>query len=108
MKRTMLMVCAALSTMLMPDLAQAAESASIVYENPERTHSFSAQGDIIVGAPIDVKKPRGDRDHHEHGQGSPLTACSTVEYRCIAMGRSVLAVPPKLSATSVYTTKGTV
>jgi hypothetical protein len=107
----MLIGCAALSTMLMSHLAQAADvagPASIVYENPERTHSFSAQGEIIVGAPIESKRPHGDHDHHEHGQGSPLTDCSTQAYRCIAMGRTALAVPPELTSTSVYTAKGTV
>jgi hypothetical protein len=111
MKRTMLMVCVAASTMLMSYVAEAADAAGsspIVYENPERTHSFSAQGAVIVGVPIESKRPHGDHDHQEHGQGSPLTECSTAEYRCIAMGRTALAVTPELKPTSVYTANGTV
>jgi hypothetical protein len=111
MKLTFLMAVAALATVGGPTFAAAADpvgSASIVYENPERTHSFSIQGAIVVGAPIESKQPHGDHDHQEHGQGSPLTECSTPEFRCVAMGRTALAVPPTLTATSAYTANGTV
>jgi hypothetical protein len=110
MKPMMLAVCIALSITALASLSMAAESGeqgSIAYENAERTHSFVVQRDVIIGAPIESKTPHGDHDHHEHGQGSPFTDCSTAGFKCVVMGRTTLAVVPHLAPGSAYTVKGT-